>query len=78
MQHAGINSGTGKDSSVQGQPPQHHTTPQPARHICQKEILGEDDRKTCSLSESVPEGCFRQFTTFVRLQLDYICFHLTD
>lgn len=27
-----------------------NTTPQPARHICQKGVLGEDDRKTCSLS----------------------------
>lgn len=55
-----------------------NTTPRPARHICQKGVLGEDDRKTRSLSESIPEGCCRQFTTFVRLQLDYICFHLTD
>lgn len=31
-----------------------------------------------SLSEAVPERCCRQFTTFVRLQLDYICFHLRD
>lgn len=57
-----------------------NTTPQPARHICQKGVLGEDDRKTCSLSlsESVPERCCRQFTAFLRLLLDYICFHLTD
>lgn len=55
-----------------------NTTPQPARHICQKGVLGEDDSKACSLSESVPERCYRQFTTFVRLQLDSICLHLTD
>lgn len=57
--------------------------PNPTQHPSQpgtsaKKKSWEDDRKTCSLSESVPEGCFRQFSTFVRLQLDYICFHLTD
>lgn len=55
-----------------------NTTPQPARHICQKGVLGDNDSKTCSLSQSAPERCCRQFTAFVRLQLDYICFHLRD
>lgn len=44
-----------------------NTTPRPARHICQKGVLGEDDRKTRSLSESIPEGCCRQFTTFLKI-----------
>lgn len=55
-----------------------NTMPQPARHSCQEGVLAQDDRKTCSVSEPAPERCYRQFPTLVRLQLDYMCSHLTD
>lgn len=55
-----------------------NTMPQPVRHIYWKGVVGEDEQKTCSLFESVQERCYRLFTTFMRLQLDYMWFHVTD